>query len=70
MQQTTEMETALHAELTRLGWGAKIGRLVWGRRVSGNAHGVALERDGVVQYHSGPFVVVRGGEQAAIVRFG
>jgi hypothetical protein len=65
---TTTMNNALRAELLRLGW--KPERVTWGRRVSGNVHGVTLERDGVERHYTGPFVSVRRDGQTAIVRWG
>ena len=65
---TTTMNDALRAELLRLGW--KPERVTWGRRVSGNVHGVTLERNGEHRHYAGPFVSVRRDGQTAIVRWG
>ena len=65
---TTKMNDALRFELARLGW--KPEHVTWGRRVSGDVHGVTLERDGVELYYAGPFVSVRRDGQSAIVRWG
>ena len=62
------MNDALRAELLRLGW--KPDRVTWGRRVSGDVHGVTLERDGLVRYYPGPFVALERDGQKAIVRWG
>ena len=67
-ENTTTMSPALRAELQRLGW--KPERVTWGRRVSGDVHGITLERDGVERYHAGPFVPVHADGQTAIVRWG
>lgn len=67
---TTEMNQDLRAELVRLGWGAKLDRVVWGRRVTGDVHGATVEKDGVTRHYDGPFSCVRKGDQIAIVRFG
>jgi hypothetical protein len=45
-------------------------RVTWGRRVSGDVHGVTLERDGVKLYYAGPFVPIHRDGQTAIVRWG
>ena len=64
---TTVMHPALTAELVRLGWNpARVG--CWGNVVSGNVHGVRLERNGIERHYSGPFTSVEGGGQLAIVR--
>ena len=65
---TTTMNDALRAELLRLGW--KPDRVTWGRRVSGDVHGVTLERDGMERHYFGPFVPVHRDGQTAIVRWG
>lgn len=65
--KTTTMNDALRAELVRLGW--KPERVTWGRRVSGDMHGVTLERDGVERHYLGPFVPVHRDGQTAIVRW-
>lgn len=65
---TTEMSPALREALIAKGWNPD--NACWGRRVSGSPHGMALERDGVERYHSGPFVPVHAGDQSAIVRWG
>lgn len=67
---TTEMNQELRAELVRLGWGEKLDRVVWGRRVGGDVHGATVEKDGVARHYDGPFSCVRRGDQIAIVRFG
>lgn len=66
---TTEMSFALRGELLNLGWRSP-DRLCWGRRVSGDMHGMTLERNGVEKYYPGPFTAVRAGDQSAIVRWG
>ena len=66
MIKTTEMSPALRAELVKLGWNPE--RVLWGRRVNGDAHGVTIEREGKTRYWPGPGVCVRGGDQVAIVR--
>lgn len=64
---TTTMHPDLAAELRRLGWNpAHI--TTWGRRVNGDAHGVTIEFEGRTHHYGGPFSVVRGGDQIAIVR--
>ena len=65
---TSTMSDTLRAELLRLGW--KPERVTWGRRVSGDVHGVTLERDGLVRYYPGPFVALERDGQKAIVRWG
>ena len=65
---TETMNETLRAELVRLGWNPQ--RVTWGRRVSGDVHGVTLERDGVTRHYTGPFVPVHGDGQTAIVRWG
>ena len=42
MIKTTEMNAALKAELLKLGWNPE--RVLWGRRVNGDAHGVKIGR--------------------------
>lgn len=66
---TTEMNPELRQELLRLGWADPEKRTTWGRRVSGDAYGVEIERNGVVKYYAGPFSIVREGDQIAIVRW-
>ena len=41
---TSTMSDTLRAELVRRGWDPDF--VTWGRRVSGDVHGVTLERDG------------------------
>jgi hypothetical protein len=67
-QITADMSPALREELQRLGW--KPARVTWGRRVSGDMHGVTLERNGQERHYPGPFVPVHAGDQTAIVRWG
>lgn len=66
--KTTEMSPALREALRILGW--KPEKVTWGRRVSGDAHGVTLERDGMERHYLGPFVPVHRDGQTAIVRWG
>lgn len=66
---TTEMTQDLRSKLLNLGW-RKPENMTWGRRVSGDMHGVTLERNGVEKYYPGPLISVRVGEQVAIVRWG
>lgn len=70
MSNTAEMSQDLRDELERLGWGGKLDRVIWGRRVSGDAHGATIERGGVTRHYAAPFSCVRRGDQIAIVRFG
>lgn len=65
---TTTMSDTLRAELVRRGWDPDLA--TWGRRVSGDVHGVTLERDGLVRYYPGPFVAIERDGQKAIVRWG
>lgn len=68
-----QMSQALREELQSKGWDAEcIEREgIWGTRVSGSPHHLALRgADGKDRYYIGPFVSIRGGDQAAIVRFG
>ncbi len=67
-----EMNQALRDALQQKGWNAD--RIeqegVWGMRVDGSPHHLTLRgSDGVDRYYSGPFVSIRAGDQAAIVRF-
>lgn len=67
MFQETTMNAALALKLARLGWNPT--KVVWGRWVSADMHGVTLERGGVERYYAGPYtqVTVRGCDQMAIV---
>jgi len=66
---TTTMNPTLIAALTEKGWDpAKV--RVWGRRVTGDMHGVVLEKDGKTSCIPGPFFCIHGGDQIAIVKFG
>ena len=65
---TITMSDTLRAELVRRGWDPDF--VTWGRRVSGDVHGVTLERDGLVRYYPGPFVALERDGQKAIVRWG
>jgi hypothetical protein len=64
---TNEMHPGLRAELTRRGWNPD--KVIWGRRVEGDMHGMSLEQKGVIEYYPGPFVAIGYGGQSAIVRW-
>lgn len=64
--KTTVMNSALKAELISLGWNPE--KVLWGRRVDGDMHGVTIEYNGKTRYWPGPGTCIRGGDQIAIVR--
>jgi len=64
---TTEMSHLLRDKLIKLGWDPE--QVLWGRRVNGDPYGLTLEKEGVMRYHSGPFVTVCADGQSAIVRW-